>query len=262
VSPTVKILRYRLREVVRGRTVLGYGLFFAAATLGLIRFGGGIERALPSLASLVLLVIPLVALVVGTIFVYEGRDFSELVLTQPVGRRPLFLGSWLGITLPLIGAFLLGAGGPLLLSGVPPESLRAVVLLLVTGALLTAVFTALAFWVATAVADTARGLGLALVTWLALTVVYDGVVLLAAGAFAAYPLEKALLALMILNPVDLARILVLLALDASVLMGYTGAVFRAFFGSAWGMAIALLSLGAWIALPLLWARRRFVRSDL
>lgn len=262
MSAAWKILRYQLRNVVRGRAVLGYALFFAAVTLGLLRFGGGLERALPSLASVVLLAVPLVSMVVGTIFVYEGRDFAELVLSHPVGRRPLFAGLWLGVTLPLAGAFLLGSGVPLLLNGVPGDALLAVGLVLGAGVLLTAVFSALAFLVAVWIADPARGLGVALLVWLGLTVIYDGLVLLLAGAFAAYPLERPMLALMVLNPVDLARVVVLMALDASALMGYTGAVFQRFFGSGLGTAAALTSLALWIAGPFVLASWRFRRKDL
>lgn len=262
MSAVRKVFRYQLCNVIRGRAVLGYALFFALVTLGLLRFGGGLERALPSLASVVLLAVPLVSIVVGTVFVYEGRAFAELVLSHPVGRRALFTGQWLGLTLPLAAAFLLGAGVPLLATGVPAASTGAVLLVLAAGVLLTAVFTALAFLVAVHVSDATRGLGAALLVWLGLTVVYDGLVLLAAGAFAAHPLERPLLVLMLLNPVDLARVLVLMALDAAALMGYTGAVFQRFFGSGAGMAAALASLAVWIAGPFLLASRRFRHKDL
>lgn len=256
------ILRYQLRNVVRGRAVLGYAVFFAAVAFGLLRFAGGLERALPSLASVVLLAVPLVSIVIATISVYEGRDFAELVLSHPVGRGPLVLGQWLGVTLPLAGAFTLGAGLPLVVAGVPAAAWPAVTLVLASGVLLTGVFTALAFLVAVWVADPTKGLGVALVLWLGLTVVYDGLVLLAAGVFVQHPLERAMLVLMMANPVDLARVLVLMALDASALMGYTGAVFQRFFGSAPGLALSFASLAAWIALPFLLAARRFRRKDL
>lgn len=262
MSPTVKILGYQLRNVVRGRAVIGYALFFAIVTLGLLRFGGGLERALPSLASVMLLAVPLVGMIVGTIFVYEGRDFAELVLSHPVGRRPLFLGLWLGVTLPLAAGFLVGVGIPLALHGGISASLTPVLLILAAGVLLTAVFTALAFLVAVRVADPMKGLGVALLVWLGLTVIYDGLVLLAATTFSAYPLERTMLTLMVLNPVDLARVLVLMALDASALMGYTGAVFQRFFGSLVGTAAAVGSLAAWVAVPFLLAAWRFGRKDL
>lgn len=256
------MLGHEVRRVIRGRAVLGYALFFAAVTLGLLHFGGGLERTLPSVASVVLLVVPLVSLVAGAIFVYEERDFIELVLSHPVGRRPLFAAMWGGVTLSLAAAFLVGIGLPLLITGVPEGMRGAVALVLAAGVLLTAVFTALAFWIAVGVREPAKGLGAALLVWLALTVIYDGLVMLVASVYAAYPLERAMLALMLLNPVDLARVLVLIAVDASVLMGYTGAVFQRFFGSGLGIVASTVSLLAWIGLPLLLAERRFRRMDM
>jgi Cu-processing system permease protein len=80
-------------------------------------------------------------------------------------------------------------------------------------------------------------------------------------AFADYPLERPALAAMIANPIDLARVLILMRLDVSALMGYTGAVFEKFFGSAGGTALASLALVLWTGVPLLLGARRFQRKD-
>ena len=101
-----RVLLHQVRDVMRGRAIAGYTLFFALSTWGLLHFGGGAGRALPSLATLVVLVVPLVCLLITTTYAYHGADFIELLLSQPVGRRPLFAGLWLGLTLPLVGAFL------------------------------------------------------------------------------------------------------------------------------------------------------------
>jgi Cu-processing system permease protein len=262
MGATWKVVRYQMRNVLRGKVLLGYGVFFLAATLGLVRLGGGPERALPSLANIVLLAVPLVSLLVGTVFLYDGRAFTELLLSHPVARRDLFRGLYLGLVLPLAGMFLLGVGIPLAVLGGVQHAGASVALLLAAGVLLTAVFTALGFVVAFSVGDAARGLATALVLWLAVTLVYDGLVLLASHALAAYPLERPMLAAMVLNPVDLARVIVLMALDASALMGYTGAVFQDFFGGRWGTVAAAASLAAWVALPYALALRRFRRMDL
>lgn len=261
MGATVKVLRYEVRNVLRGKVLLGYGLFFLAATLGLVRLGGGVERALPSLANIVLLAVPLVSLLVATVSLYDGRAFTELLLSHPVGRRDLFRGLYLGLTLPLAGMFAAGVGIPLVVLGGVQQAPASSAILLASGVLLTAVFTALGFVVAFSLGEAARGLAAALVLWLAVTLVYDGVVLLASHALAAYPLERPMLAAMVLNPVDLARVMVLMALDASALLGYTGAVFQDFFGGRWGMAGAAASLAAWVALPYGLARRRFERMD-
>lgn len=256
-----KVMRYEIRNVVRARTLLGYGAFFFLVGLGLVRMAGGVERALPSLVSVTLLAVPLVSLVATTVFLYDARAFNELLLAQPVGRRDLFRGLYLGLTLPLAGVFLVATGLPLLLSGGWAAAPGPVTLVLGLGVVLTAVFAALGFVVAFRFQEPARGLGAALLTWLLVTVVYDGIVLLLSNALAAYPLEKPMLAAMLLNPVDLARLVGLMALDASVLMGYTGAVFRSFFGGPVGVTVAATALAAWVVLPYLAARRRFGRMD-
>ena len=67
--------------------------------------------------------------------------------------------------------------------------------------------------------------------------------------------------MMLLNPVDVARVMALMALDASALMGYTGAVYRDFFGGASGVLVATSSLGLWVVAPGLLALRTFRRRD-
>ena len=111
--------------------------------------------------------------------------------------------------------------------------------------LLTFVFTSVAFLAGVHFEDRAKGLGFALLVWFCCTVLYDGMILLVAMAFRDYPLEPVLLGLTVLNPVDLARVLLLLTLDAAALMGYTGAVFGRFFGTPLGIAAAGAALLLW-----------------
>lgn len=259
---TVRTLFARqLRDLLRGRAIAGYTLFLGLSTWGLLHLGGGAARALPSLATLIVLVVPLVSILVATTFLYHGGDFIELLLSHPVGRRPLFASLYLGLTVPLVAAFLVGLLLPIVVVGTPAGLAGAVTLLAAAGVLLTTVFTSLGFLVAFRVDDPARGNGIALILWLALAVLYDGAVLFAAYQWAAYPLETPMLVLMALNPVDVARVLVIMALDASAMMGYTGAVFQDFFGGTVGMILSLSCLAAWTLVPGLGALRAFVRKD-
>jgi len=258
---TLKVFKYQFRDVLRGKAVAGYTIFLALATWGLLYFGGGPGRALPSLATLIVLVVPLVCLLITTTFVYNSADFVELLLSHPVGRRRLFVGLYLGLSLPLMVAFAVGLLVPLAGAGALVGQAGGVLLLVGAGLLLTGTFTSLGFLVAYRVSDPARGAGLALLIWLALAVLYDGAVLFAAYRWASYPLEVPMLALMLMNPVDVARVLVLMALDASALMGYTGAVFQDFFGGGSGLWIAVGSLTAWMVAPGLFALKTFRAKD-
>jgi Cu-processing system permease protein len=109
--------------------------------------------------------------------------------------------------------------------------------------------------------DKARGLGFSILLWLILAVVYDGLVLFIVYYFDEYPLEKIMIALSIINPIDLGRILFLMKFNISALMGYTGAVFQQFFGSLLGILISLFCLLAWIIIPFLLSRFYFKKRD-
>ena len=261
-----RILGYEIRNLIRSRWVLAYALIFLALTDALFRFGGTSDRVIMSLTNVVLLLIPLVSVVLGTMHLYHAREFIELLLAQPVGRTALFAGLYSGLAAPLAAGFLIGAGLPSLWGGAADGSLAGplagpLAMLLAAGVLLTLVFTALAFLVSLLFEDRAKGLGSAILVWLAATALYDALLVLVATTFSDYPLELPLIGLTLLNPVDLGRVLLLLRFDTAALMGYTGAVFEHFFGSRLGVGLALAALGLWCAAPLLLASRRFRRKD-
>jgi Cu-processing system permease protein len=261
-SAVWRIVQYQTRDAVRSRWLVVYAAFFLLVCDGLWRFGGGGDQAIVSLMSVTLFVVPLVTLVLGTVFLYNAREFTEVLLAQPIARRHLFAGLYLGLALPLAGAYLAGVGAPLLLrTGAGGVGRGAVFALLTVGLALTVVFTAIAFVIALRCEDRLRGLGTAIGVWFALALLYDGVVLVVVALFAEYPIERPLLALTFANPIDLARVALLLRLDVSALMGYTGAVFERFFGSTMGLAAVWMALAAWVVLPVAAGARAFRRKD-
>jgi Cu-processing system permease protein len=258
----LRVVSYELRNAVRSRWLLGYALFYVLATDALLRFGDDGAKALLSLMSVVLFVLPLVAVVFGTMYLYDAREFTELLLAQPVGRKALFAGLYVGLAAPLSLAFVAGVALPFAWHGLADPAQRATLAtLLGAGVALTCVFTAVAFLIALRSDDKVKGLGVAVGIWLLFSLLYDGLVLLLAMVFADYPLERPLLALMLANPVDLARVALLLRLDVSALMGYTGAVFQQFFGGAVGATVAAAALALWVAVPVALGVRAFERKD-
>jgi Cu-processing system permease protein len=256
------VLRYQWRDLARSRWMWGYAIFFALVTEGLVRFGGSTETALLSLISITLFVVPLVSLVLGTVYLYGAREFTEVLLAQPVRRGQVFLGLYLGLTLPLVLAYLVGVGVPLAFEGLDLAAQRGpLAVLLATGAGITAIFTAGAFVIAVRTDDRLRGLGAAVGLWLITAIVFDGAVLLFILIFGDYPLERVMLVATFANPLDLARILLLTQFDASALLGYTGAVFRQFFTGRAGLLVSTLALAGWIAAPLTLGLRSFIRKD-
>jgi Cu-processing system permease protein len=258
---TLKIMKYELRDVTRSRWLLAYTIFFLVVTDALLRFGGA-GKALVSLTSIALFVIPLVALVFGTVYLDNARDFTELLLAQPVSRRQLFGGLYLGLTLPLGAAFVTGLLLPFGVHGLEDPSQRvSLAVLALVGVALTFVFTALAFVAASRSDDRLRRMGAAVGLWLLVAVVYDGLVLVFVMLFGDYPIERPMLGLMFANPVDLARVILLLQFDLSALLGYTGAAFQQLFSGGRGIVVAAAALGFWVVAPVALGLRAFERRD-
>jgi Cu-processing system permease protein len=250
------------RDTLRSRWIAVYTAFFLLLTEGLLRFSGGDAKAVLSLATISLMVIPLATLVLSTISVYNAREFTELLLAQPVRRSALYAGLYLGLALPTVGGFLVGVGLPFAMRmGSDSSQLGAVVVLLLVGAAFTFAFTAIGFCIALRAEDRLRGVAFALGAWLLVSVLYDGLVLIAVALFSDHPIERPLLALMFANPVDLGRVLLLMRLDTSALLGYTGAVFERFFAGGRGIALASVALSLWIAGPIAIGARQFRRKD-
>ena len=84
-----------------------------------------------------------------------------------------------------------------------------------------------------------------------MAIIYDGVFLMSLIIFEDYPLDKLSLFGTMLNPIDLSRTLILLKLDISALLGYTGAVFKQFFGTSIGLIVSFTALTLWVLLPVL-----------
>ncbi len=258
---TLKLIKYQLRDVMRSRWVLFYLAFFILITDALFRFGGSGDRVILSLMNVVLLVIPLVSIMLGTMYLYNSREYTELMLSQPVKRIQMFAALFSGLVLPLAATVSVGIALPFIWNGVLLSHIGALGYLLATAVALTIIFSALAFAIGLLTEDKIKGLGLAVVLWLFFAVIYDGLILLVIYMFSHYPLQQPVLIMSMLNPLDLARIALLIQFEASTLMGFTGAVFQRFFGSMSGQIAIVLVMVAWISIPLGWGARRFIRKD-
>ena len=255
----LKIVRSQLHDLLRGKWFIIYTALFFLLTDGLFRFGGDASQVAMSLMNVVLLVIPLVSVVFGTMFFYNSREFVELLLSQPVNRFSLFLGLYLGLSIPLSSVFLLGVGIPFVYHAAAETGAYGTIL--VVGTLLTWIFTGLAFFIAVHMDQRVKGVGLTIVLWFFFSILYDGIILFILFALSDYPLEKLTLFLSLFNPIDLGRIMILLQFDVAALMGYTGAIFSKFYGTLWGSVISGLILVLWGFIPVSLGYRTFSRKD-
>jgi Cu-processing system permease protein len=254
----LKLSKYVLYDILRNKVVIAYTLFLLVISMSLFQMEENSSKAILSLLNIVLIVIPLISMIFSTIHWYNSYEFVELMLTQPVSRKKVLLSEFGGISSSLVVAFLAGVGIPVVIYNFNSTGMA----LLLIGSLLTVVFTSIAFLASVKSKDKARGIGAALLLWFYFALIFDGFLLLILFSFSDYPLEKIIVTLSSFNPIDLGRIYLMLQLDVSALMGYTGATYKDFFGSTGGLVYTIFILLAWAAVPLLLAIKSFNKKDL
>ncbi len=253
-----KICKYVIYDILRSKVLIAYMLFLLAISFSLFALGNDIAKSVVSLMSVVLIIVPLISIVFATTYFYNSYEFIELLVAQPLSRRSLLLGEFSGVALSLMVVFLIGIGIPVAVYA--PDSTGA--MLIFSGTALTLTFASLAFFASVATRDKARGIGLSLLLWFYFAILYDAIVLIILFSFNDYPLDKAVIALASLNPIDLSRILVLMKMDIAALMGFTGAVYKQFFGTLYGLLYSCFLLLIWMIVPIVVCLRVFSRKDL
>lgn len=246
----LKILKYSFYDLMRSSWSYVYFAFYLLLGIVLLFLNNDLSKAVITLMNVIIVLVPLIGTIFGVMYYYNSKEFTELLLAQPLKRSSIFLGQYLGVALSLSISLVLGLGIPFVFYGLfESNAIWDFSLLLVTGTFLTLIFTALAFNIALSNENKIKGFGYAILLWLFLAIIYDGLFLMTLIMFEDYPLDKLSLIGTMLNPIDLSRTLILLKLDISALLGYTGAVFKQFFGTSFGFIVSLVMLTIWVVLP-------------
>ena len=258
----IKILKYSFFDLMRSRWSYVYFAFYLLLGFVLLFLNNDVNKAIITLMNIIIVLTPLIGTIFGVMYYYNSKEFTELLLAQPIKRNTIFMGQYLGISISLTLSLILGLGIPFLMYGLFMSSaIFDFTLLLVVGTLLNFIFVALAFNIALSNENRIKGFGYAILLWLFMAVIYDGVFLISLVMFNEYPLDNFALISSMVNPIDLSRILILLKLDISALLGYTGAVFKIFFGTNFGLIISFLVMFLWILLPVWRIKRKLKRKD-
>ncbi|NQW37270.1 MAG: ABC-2 transporter permease [Flavobacteriales bacterium] len=246
-----KILKYSFSDLIRSRWSYVYFLFYLALGFVLLFLNNSISKAVITLMNIIIVLTPLIATIFGVMYYYNSKEFTELLLAQPIKRKQIFMGQYLGVAISLSLSLVLGLGIPFVAYGAfQSTAIFDFILLIVVGAFLNFIFVALSYSIALSNENKIKGFGYAILMWLFLAVIYDGVFLISLVVFNDYPLDKVALLATMFNPIDLSRILILLKLDISALLGYTGAVFKEFFGTNTGLITSLGLLSLWVLAPI------------
>lgn len=244
------IFKFVFTDNLRSIWAIAYMLFFAFSTYSLIYFTGSFTRSVASLMNIIILIVPLVSTMMAAMYYYNKSDLLYLLLSQPVKRSHTFLGIYLGIAITLGLAVTIGLGLGVVFSAQYLQSFGVVIILIVSAILLSLIFSALTLFIAVSTKDKLKGIGLSIFIWLFFAVIYDGLLLIYFIVYSDYPIEQHAIFLTMLNPIDLSRVFIMLQLDVSALLGYSGAVFQKFYGSGSGQFISLCAMLFWVIFPL------------
>lgn len=258
----LKILKYSSYDLLRSRWSYVYFSFYLLLGIILLFLNNDLSKAVITLMNVIIILVPLIGTIFGVMYYYNSKEFTELLLAQPIKRSSIFMGQYLGVALSLSLSLIIGLGVPFIFYGIfRSTAIWDFSLLLITGTFLTFIFTALAFLIALYNENKIKGFGYAILLWLFMAVIYDGVFLMSLIAFEEYPLDTFSLVGTMANPIDLSRVLILLKLDISALLGYTGAVFQKFFGTNFGVLVSIVTLMFWVMIPILLIQKKANKKD-
>jgi len=253
-----KIIKYVVTNILRNKIVLIYTFLTLIISLCIFNLESNSAKGLLSLLNIILIIVPLICMIFSTIYVYNSSEFIELLVSHPLQRKTIWLSLFAGLAASLSIAFLIGIGLPILIYQPNPTGY----MMLLMGLLLTIIFVGIAMLAAVTTRDKAKGIGVAILLWLYFSLIFDAFVLFILFQFQDYPLEEPMIIFSFLNPIDLGRIQILLKMDTAALMGYTGAVFKDFFGTASGITVTTIVLCLWVFIPVWISARKFRRKDL
>ncbi|MDO8317480.1 MAG: ABC transporter permease subunit [Flavobacterium sp.] len=253
-----RIIKIIFLDILKNKIILAYTFILAILSWSSFGLEDNSAKGLLTILNIILFTVPLVSILFATIYLYNSTEFIELLLSQPIKRKKIWLSLFLGLSLAMVLAFFIGAGIPLLINA--PDSVG--IMMLVIGCLITLVFVALAFLSSILTRDKAKGIGIAIMGWLYFALLFDGIILYLLFQFSDFPIEKAMIVVTAFSPIDLARIQILLHLDVSAMMGYTGAIFKDFFGTSLGLLLSFSLLCLWIIIPFFISLIKFKNKDL
>ena len=231
---------------IRNRWVLAVALVFTAFALTIAYFGAAqqgsiglrsIDVTIASLVSLVIYLIPLIALILGfdAIVGERERGSLDLLLSMPITRLELILGKFFGLAAALTFSTVAGFGlvAIMLSTQIDLNGLIHYFGFMLSSVLLGCAFLSLAVMLSVFAADRARASGLAIAMWFFFVLVFD---------------------LLLANPADVFRILNIFTLaDVRTMYGLV-TVFPPMLADPWLLGMVMV---AWIVAPLGIATWRF-----
>jgi Cu-processing system permease protein len=274
LSAVLVLARLEWTGTVRRRWIRLFALAFALLAAGVSWSTGsldegapaeGFARATVAMVPLSLMLVPLAGLLIG-ISGQGGESGGEgFLFAQPVRRSGVLLGRWLGQAAALAGAVSAGlvAGAAVVWATTGSHALLRCAALVAISSMLAVVFLSLAALIAVASGQRTSALGVGAFAWFFFVILHDSLALWAAGSLSGRLGTRVLFTSVFLNPVDIARVLILSLAGTPHVLGAAGEAWELFLGGAVPAATAAAAaLVAWAVVPLLAAQRLIARKDL
>jgi Cu-processing system permease protein len=258
-----EILLFEIKENIRSRWVFIYSGLLVLVMTVLSFFGDqNGTRLLISTMNLTLIVIPLFSITFSGLSFLESMPFAEILLSKSVSRNALFFGKYFGITISLSLGLLLGLGIPgIIIFLHDPHFLFLFFELITFGIFLTFIFVAIAFFLSSLLRRAEIVLTVSLLVWLYFFIFFDALIFILSLYLGDYPIEVPSLIIILLNPIDLIRILLILQTSSSALLGFSGALLLKQLGIFGVLGITVLFLSLWVTVPLLISFKRFQKRN-
>ncbi|MBM9502082.1 ABC transporter permease [Leptospira sp. 201903071] len=259
----IEILIFELRENFRSRWLFVYTGFLALSVSALNYFGDeNGTRLITSLMNIVLLIVPLFAISFAGLSFLESIPFAEVLLSKSVTRTEYFFGKYLGVSLSLSLGLVVGVGVPGVLSFYSDLTFLILFLeLIVFGLTLVFIFVSLAFLLSSFFKKGELIISGALLIWLYFFIFFDSIVFMLSVYLGEYPVEIPSLIIILFNPIDLVRIVMVLQTKASVLLGFSGAFLLKTIGLKSVILLSILFLSGWITVPLWISYKKFIKRN-
>ncbi|MBW6414058.1 hypothetical protein A7K93_01860 [Candidatus Methylacidiphilum fumarolicum] len=247
------------RDALLRPWIWGSAVIFAAGSIGLLWATGDSRKALAAVTGLFPYLVSLLGTLGAAIEMAAEKGFFELVLPQPISRMIVFQAKFLAFSLAFGSALLIGLL-PLLFAAF--EAVGALVLSLLVGAILALACISIGsgFLFCLFSRERVAAVGAVLVLWLYLAFLHDLVILWACKMGGGPAPDLLVISLILINPIEVARLAVVLQLDIAALLGITGAILSRFFSGS-GLIFCGMALALWIVLLNVLGSWIFSRKD-
>ena len=238
--------------------------YFGMVTSGYSGFQD-FARTSTSLINLVGFILPLFALVLGTFSFISNKEYLELMVSQPISRYQVILGKYFGLLLTMLSATLIGFAIPGIVISltIGVEGALSYALVILFSILLTIIFTGCAILISQIAKRQQIALGITIGVWIFFEVIYGLIILGTTLYFTPVFLKHALIFELLLNPIDIYRVLSLLAVGGAEFFGPAGASLIKLTGSEWIAVLSgVLGMVAWSVVPIIASIKIFSRQNL